>query len=391
MSGKKPIAIDLFCGVGGMSLGFKQAGFRVVGAFDAEERHVLTYKKNFPKAPAVTVDLREVSGSDLLTLVGWAGEVDVVFGGPPCQGFSVGGKRDADDERNQLIFDFIRLVRDIKPKYFVMENVQGLLLGHAVKMLDSLVHRAKLAGYRVVEKVRALDASEFGVPQRRKRTFVMGWRSDVVPVDYPDAAPITNESGLSYYPRVRDAIADLPVIEDHEELFERDGYKGPLGPPSHYARIMRGEIKEPSDKLPLRKCNGHGLTGCLRTRHTEESIARFMSTKPGKAEPVSRFHRLKHDSFAPTIRAGTGSDRGSHTSPRAIHPDRPRCITVREAARLQSYPDWFEFDSTRWHAFRQIGNSVPPRLARVVAGEVIKALDRQSALAGNSREPCMIS
>jgi DNA (cytosine-5)-methyltransferase 1 len=164
-------------------------------------------------------------------------------------------------------------------------------------------------------------------------------------------------------------------------LFEEDGYVGALGRPSHYARLLRGEIRESSDVLPLRRRNGHPLTGCLRTRHTERSIARFINTPPGKSEPVSRFHRLTYESLAPTIRAGTGTDRGSHTAPRPIHPRYPRCITVREAARLHSYPDWFKFDSTRWHAFRQIGNSVPPRLARCVAREIL------TAMASDSRVP----
>lgn len=372
MGKRKPIAIDLFCGVGGMSLGFKQAGFRIVGAFDKEERHVRTYKNNFPSTSAFCVDLRKETGQSLLSLAECRQEVDLVFGGPPCQGFSMAGKRDLSDERNLLIFDFIRLVRQIRPKYFVMENVQGLMLGGAIKLLDSFVHRAHLAGYSIVKKVRALNAADFGVPQRRKRTFVIGYRSDLTAPNYPEAAPIVDESGKAYFPTVRDAIADLPVIEDREGLFTKDGFVGALGQASHYGRIMRGEVKESSDAFPRRKRNGEPLTGCLRTRHSEESIARFDSTQPGTSDPVSRFYRLDSDSVAPTIRAGTGSDRGSHMAPRPIHPEHPRCITVREAARIHSYPDWFEFDSTRWHAFRQIGNSVPPRLARFVGREILK-------------------
>jgi len=372
MGKSEPIAIDLFCGVGGMSLGFKQAGFRIIGAFDREQRHVNAYKKNFPSVPAICADLRHETGESLLGLVGCEQEIDVVFGGPPCQGFSMAGKRDLDDERNLLIFDFIRLVRQIKPKYFVMENVQGLMLGKAAVLLYSFVHRAHLAGYGTVKKVRALNAADFGVPQRRKRTFVIGYRSGLEPPSYPEATPIVDESGRPYSPTVRDAIADLPVIENYDELFEHDGFHGKLGQGSLYALIMRGEVQESSDMLAGRKRNGKSLTGCLRTRHSQESVARFDHTAPGTSEPVSRFHRLDYDSLAPTIRAGTGSDRGSHMAPRPIHPECPRCITVREAARLHSYPDWFEFDPTRWHAFRQIGNSVPPRMARFVAKRILE-------------------
>jgi len=374
MRKSRPIAIDLFCGVGGMSLGFKQAGFRVIGAFDSEGRHVKAYKKNFPSMPAFSVDLRRMKGYQLMELIDCRNEIDLVFGGPPCQGFSIGGKRDVNDERNLLIYEFARLVRQIKPKYFVLENVEGLMLGYAKKMLDSFVHRVRLAGYDVVEDIRTLNASDFGVPQRRKRTFVMGYRSDMMRPTYPQHTPIIDQFGKAYYPVVRDAIGDLPVVEEFDELFDEDGYVGTLGEPSHYAKLMRGEIKESSDALPKRRRNGNPLTGCLRTCHTKQSITRFMETAPGKSERVSRFHRLNYESFAPTIRAGTGTDRGSHTSPRPIHPEYPRCITVREAARLHSFPDWFEFHPTRWHAFRQIGNSVPPRMARFVGIEVLKAM-----------------
>ncbi len=377
MAKTDPVALDLFCGVGGMSLGFKQAGFRIVGAFDHEQRHVNAYKKNFPSVPAICTDLRNETGESLLSVVGCEQGIDMVFGGPPCQGFSMAGKRDLGDERNLLIFDFIRLVKQIRPKYFVMENVQGLMLGEARALLNSFVHRAHLAGYSTVKEVRALNAADFGVPQRRKRTFVIGYRSDLESPSYPDVTPIVDESGKPYSPTVRDAIADLPIIENHDELFQRDGFVGNLGEASHYARIMRGEVKESSDMLPTRKRNGKPLTGCLRTRHSEESIARFSDTLPGTSEPVSRFQRLDYHTLAPTIRAGTGSDRGSYMAPRPIHPEYPRCITVREAARLHSYPDWFEFDPTRWHAFRQLGNSVPPRLARCVALAVLKVMRGQ--------------
>jgi DNA (cytosine-5)-methyltransferase 1 len=373
MGRRKPIVIDLFCGVGGMSLGFKQAGFRVVGAFDIEERHIKTYKKNFPSTPAFCVDLRKETGRSLLSLARCKRKVDLVFGGPPCQGFSMAGKRDLRDERNLLIFDFIRLVRQIRPKYFVMENVQGLMLGKAARLLNSFLHRAHAAGYATVKEVRALNAASFGVPQRRKRTFVIGYRSDLDSPDYPEAAPIIDEGGQAYFPTVRDAIGDLPIIENYNGLLSEDGFVGSLGKASHYARIMRGEVKESSDVFRARKRNGNALTGCLRSKHSEESVARFRRTKPGNMEAVSRFYRLKYADVAPTIRAGTGRDHGGHMAPRPIHPEYPRCITVREAARLHSYPDWFNFDPTRWHAFRQIGNSVPPRLARCVALEILKA------------------
>jgi DNA (cytosine-5)-methyltransferase 1 len=148
-----------------------------------------------------------------------------------------------------------------------------------------------------------------------------------------------------------------------------------LGKASAYAKVLRCEVPDPHDKSHHRSRNGNGLSGCSRTVHTAKTITRFRNTKQGCSEQVSRFFRLAKDGLAPTLRAGTGPEQGSFMAPRPIHPFQDRCITVREAARLHSFPDWFHFHPTKWHAFRQIGNSVPPRLARAVARSVLRALD----------------
>jgi len=358
-----------------MSLGFKQAGFRVVAAFDAEERHVHTYKRNFPRTRVHVADLSATSGQELLELAQLTdGSVDVLFGGPPCQGFSVGGKRDLGDERNSLIYDFARLVRQIRPKYFVVENVEGLMLGKTRVVVQSFVRRVRRAGYQVVDPIQVLNASNYGVPQRRRRTFILGYEDGRNPPEYPGPSPIVDGRGRKYKPTVRDAIFDLPDVDCYAELFDTDGFEGALGRPRHYARLMRGELQEPSDGLAWPRRASTVLTGCLRTRHSETTVKRFDRTPPGGFEDVSRYHRLDYEGVAPTIRAGTGIDHGKHTAPRPIHPKLPRCITVREAARLHSFPDWFQFHETRWHAFRQIGNSVPPRLGRMVASKIVSAL-----------------
>jgi DNA (cytosine-5)-methyltransferase 1 len=368
----KPIAVEIFSGVGGMGLGFEQAGFNVVSAFDIEQRNVDTYKRNFQHTKAHVADLSECNGADIRKL-SELGErnIDVLFGGPPCQGFSVGGVQDVNDDRNTLVYDFARLVRQLQPTYFVMENVAGLMMAHAKPVLESLVRRLKLAGYSIVTPIKILDASEFGVPQRRRRVFILGYRKSATPIFYPEPKGLSDPKGKEYFPRVKDAISDLPDVELYEELFDEDGLTVPLGKPSYYGQLMRGEIRDSQDRSARRKMP-KVLTGCMRTKHSRQSQRRFASTAPGSAEPVSRYVRLSLEGFAPTIRAGTGVDRGSHTSPRPIHPTKPRCITVREAARLHSFPDWFQFHETRWHAFRQIGNSVPPLLARAVANSIIK-------------------
>ena len=371
MTRPKPIALDLFCGAGGLSLGFEQAGFNVIGAIDQEDRHVETYRRNFPWTKSVSADLSKASGASLLKQVGGlpvGRELDVIFGGPPCQGFSTGGKHNADDERNSLVYHFARILRELRPRYFVMENVAGMLHRNVQHIAKSFKHRVRCAGYTVLEE-RVLDASDFGVPQRRRRVFFIGHLTGEPPPTYPPTQGFTDIEGNEYFPTVSDAIADLPEVDSFEHLFHCETLKIPLGPPTHYARLMRGELRDLADKGRPRKPS-KVLTGCLRTRHSAETRARFKRTLPGEREPVSRFFRLHPDEIAPTLRAGTDHTRGSHTAPRPIHPTQPRCITVREAARLHSFPDWFVFHPTRWHALRQIGNSVPPRLAWAVAKEV---------------------
>jgi DNA (cytosine-5)-methyltransferase 1 len=258
-------------------------------------------------------------------------------------------------------------VRELRPKYFVMENVEGLLLPHSEPVLKSLCLRLKRAKYDLAEPIQVLDAAAYGVPQRRRRTFVLGCRRGLALPEYPKSRGITNGNAKPYFPTVRDAIGDLPEIELYDELFESDGLRVELDTPSHYARLMRGEIRDARDQSLPRMISKGTLTGCLRTAHSSTTVSRFRQTSPGGVEPVSRYYRLAFDGVAPTIRAGTHVDHGKHTAPRPIHPQKPRCITVREAARLHSFPDWFQFHHTRWHAFRQIGNSVPPLLARAVA------------------------
>lgn len=363
----RPTAIDVFCGVGGMSLGFEQAGFDVAAAFDRDDRNVRAYARNFPHAAAHRVDLHRASGDELRTMAGLGRRtVDVLIGGPPCQGFSLIGKRDPGDPRSSLLYDFARLVRELEPRYLVMENVAGLMSGSARAYLDSFLRRVKRAGYDVVEPVRMLDASDFGVPQRRKRAFVLGARRGEELPDYPKR----NGDG-TLRPTVWDAIGDLPNVDDFPELLESDVFDGPLGKASQYAAVLRGERKDAPDKSRPPAEKHAGLSGCARTRHQAKTVERFAETQPGTTEPVSRFYRLHKDGVSTALRAGTGPDRGSFMAPRPIHPVHPRCITVREGARLHSFPDWMQFDSTKWHGFRQVGNAVPVLLARAIARQVL--------------------
>ncbi|MFH1744432.1 MAG: DNA cytosine methyltransferase [bacterium] len=371
----RPIGIDLFAGVGGMSLGFEQAGFDVAAAIEQDPINIRTHMENFRNCKTIRADLSRLSGRDLLDEANlFAGSVDVVFGGPPCQGFSLIGKREIQDERNQLLLHFARLVREIQPRYFVLENVPGLLLGDAIELFRAFSRQIRRAGYELVEPVRVLNATEFGIPQKRQRAFLLGFKKEIEPPSYPEPASICDDCGQFLSPTVWDAIGDLAHLDDCPELFESDRYHGELGSPSRYVKSLCA-YDTSEDGIDLRKIlNGHGLGGCFRTKHSDATRRRFADTTPGTTEKISRFFRLACDGIAPTPRAGTGPDHGSHTAARPIHPKMPRCITTREAARLHSFPDWFEFHPTKWHGFRQVGNSVPPLLARAVARCVIELL-----------------
>jgi DNA (cytosine-5)-methyltransferase 1 len=365
----QPIAIDIFSGAGGMSLGFEQAGFDVRVAYDIEPINVATYARNFPDSEAVEADVHKLTG-DAIRIKAKTRTVDVLFGGPPCQGFSVIGKRRADDPRNELLLEFARLVDEVRPRYFVVENVAGLTIGSARKSLQQFLARVTKAGYRCVEPVQILDASQFGVPQQRRRVFILGHLQSFAAPTYP-----TPRAGLP--PTVWDAIGDVSLLDEHAGNDRGDLYEGPLGPPSAYASILRGEVDDPDDLAAEREVSDAGLAGCARSVHSATTIRRFAKTLPGHREHVSKFHRLAADGISYTIRAGTGPQNGSFMASRPIHPEYPRCITVREAARLHSFPDWFQFNETKWHGFRQIGNSVPPLMARAVAKCIMAALNRR--------------
>jgi DNA (cytosine-5)-methyltransferase 1 len=183
------------------------------------------------------------------------------------------------------------------------------------------------------------------------------------------------ELELPFPPTVSEAIGDLPEIEVFDELFESDCLLWQARDASSYARRLNGADEDPDDFSYRRLYDRGLLTGLRRTRHSERSKDRFAATPPGSTEPVSRYFRLKLDGLANTLRAGTGRDYGSFSAPRPIHPLQPRCITVREAARLHSFPDWFRFHHTIWHGFREIGNAVPPLVARAIGAEVLSALE----------------
>lgn len=362
----RPIGIDLFAGVGGLSLGFEAAGFDIAAAVELDPVHCAAHKFNFPHTTTICKSVVDVTGEELRAKAGLAEqEIAVVFGGAPCQGFSLIGKRALDDPRNQLVHHFVRIVKELRPKYFVFENVKGLTLGKHRQFLEEVISAFQQAGYEVLLPYRVLNAADYGVPQSRERLFLIGARAGEKCAQYPKP---------SGHATVHQAIGDLPDAEQYEDLWKQDWVKAKFGRPSVYASLLRGQKQDPSDFSHPRNFDRSILTSSALTAHTALSRLRFKETPPGSVEPISRFLRLDPGGVCNTLRAGTASDRGAFTSPRPIHPAKSRVITVREAARIHSYPDWFRFNATKWHGFRQIGNSVPPLLGRAVASSIIDAL-----------------
>ncbi|MGE0367195.1 MAG: DNA cytosine methyltransferase [Phycisphaerales bacterium] len=368
----KPIAVDLFSGAGGMSLGFQQAGFEVAAAFDYNQRCVDAHAENFLRGESAKADLSKATGKELRKL-GKLGRrhIDALFGGPPCGGFSIAGQRDPDDPRNKLLLRFAALVDELRPSFFVVENVRGLLIGDAMKVLERFRSKVEKAGYEVAWPVRILNAADYGVPQKRERIFILGCKSNLVLPEYPEA---TTPAGSDRRIVVADAIDDLALIDKYSDRIEGDVYTGPLGVPSAYSLGLRAGAD--GQRRRDRNCRRRNRTlgGCEHVVHTRDAIDRFKRTKPGTREAISRMFRLADDGLSPTLRAGTDLAHGKFTAVRPIHYRHARCITVREAARLHSFPDWFSFHPTKWHGFMQIGNSVPPLLAKAVARSVLAAL-----------------
>ena len=373
----RPSVLDVFAGVGGLALGFEQAGFDVVAALEIDPVHAATHAFNFPECRTLCADATRMCGTDIERQV--ARPIDVVVGGAPCQGFSMIGKRALDDPRNQLVKHFVRLVVELEPSVFVLENVRGLTLGKHRQLLEEVTAEFEAAGYSVAIPWQVLNARDYGVPQDRQRLFLLGAKDVTTPV-YP--APAI----LSPWPTCRDALDDLPNAEDFDELLEADSVdvEPTADGLSAYAREMRCMTNDAWHYGCVRDWDPRLLTASLRTAHTDISRRRFRDARPGTVEPISRFYKLAADGVSNTLRAGTDSARGAFTSPRPIHYRYDRCITVREMARLHGFPDWFRFHVTKWHGARQIGNSVPPPLARAVAESVRDALGFGPTLAPGS-------
>lgn len=385
----RPTAIDLFSGCGGMSLGIEAAGFDVVASVEYDPIHALVHHFNFPYAVPICADVSQLSVRNLLDQIdtrNFDTEIDLVVGGPPCQGFSHIGKRQLDDPRNSLVFEYVKLIQKIRPKYFVFENVPGIGTGKHKQFLQEIISEFENLDYIIVKPVQILDSSHFGVAQKRKRLILLGSRKDQAPLNYP--SKLNEKKELKQLSLFEDELNPLVTVEQAiGDLADKQVYMGyDLGLNAEelcYSGIRASFSINPQSQFALchKRNFSNKVWGHLGSKHTATSIRRFTETKPGTTEKISRFYKLSPTGLCHTLRAGTASNKGAFTAPRPIHYSQPRCISIREAARLHSFPDWFQFHRTIWHGFREIGNAVTPLLAKAIGDVIIKRLEiNKSAL-----------
>lgn len=367
--------VDLFSGCGGFGLGAELAGYDVIAAVDIEDVLQSAYRLNFPSTRTILADISKLDKSAWGFVLGKDNpRLDLLIGGPPCQGFSRIGLRQKDDPRNTLIGHFFRHVNLLKPRAFVMENVEGLMDAcNSTFLTDAL---ETLPSYYNIVGPIVVSAADLGAPTIRRRVVVIGY--DKREVDKIDVEAI-NQIKSARRVSVREAIADLPapIADSKDKLNYGWASYSNSDDISDYARDRR--------QFPNREIGWHTalselslgrVSGLFETSHNAAVIDRFIETVQGKVEPISRYPKLSWAGLCPTLRAGTGADKGGFQAMRPIHPSQPRVITVREAARLQGFPDWFVFHPTKWHSFRMIGNSVSP----IVSEALLRLISSKSAL-----------
>ncbi len=374
MSEKKNFIIDLFSGAGGLSLGFEMANFHVGLAIELEENYYNAYKLNHPETLCLNRDITELDCGEILDKFVKNIEISGIIGGPPCMGFSTVGNRRPDDPRNTLIYYFIQWVNYFKPQFFVMENVPGILSMSKGKVVEKVIELYSEIGYSC--KMEVLLAADYGVPQLRRRVFFIGTPEDSV---FSLKIQKTNrktgiqkgsfeKDALPSYFTVKDAISDIldikPFVKKRTENLVKE-YSHP--PKTQFQDYLRRE----SDKLYDHFAPNHSELVMKRISHINQgenhiSLPKEYQLKGGYPNIYGRLHLNKP---ADTI---TGNCGCVSAPGRFIHPTQNRAISIREAARLQSFPDRYRFCGNMSDKYRQVGNAVPPLMAYAVAKSINK-------------------
>lgn len=383
--GKRLTAVDLFSGAGGISVGLEDAGFSVLLGNDFNTASAKTYRKNFPAHEFIEGDVRDVSGVAIAKRTGIeCGELDVLIGGPPCQGFSIIGSRLVRDARNDLFKEFLRIGGELKPKAMVMENVPGLVTLAGGRVLQHILQGFDALGYRV--GFAELLAAQYGVPQMRWRMIFIAFRDDVaVAPNMGFPRPTHGRRGIGElvpnctisdedckgFVSTREAIGDLPPVVAGEEVRE---YRG--SPAGEYQNRMR-------------KGAGRALHNHYAPKLSEQNLARIAVLRAGqdwrdlpvellpdgmkrakRKDHTRRYSRMTWEGIPRSVITRFRDPKsGEYT-----HPEQNRTISIREAARIQSFPDRFVFDGSYSEQYDQVGNAVPPILAEAIGREICACL-----------------
>lgn len=327
--------LSLFSGGGGLELGFAASGYSILGSTDIDFHSCQTLELNSRREPfyspdfILQKDITELNAYDLLTpCMLLEGETDMLIGGPPCQAFSIFGKRKGlDDSRGNLIWDYLRMVETIKPEAFVFENVEGLATIHGGELFEELQKALSLEGEYTIS-AHCYDVANFGIPQHRKRIFFIGTKNGVI---VPEMQPTHGETNLlnslSPFVTVNSALSKMP----------KPGIDSNV--PNHIGR-----------------------------NHSQRIIDRYQGLRFGERDPKTRINKLHPN--RPSYTIIVGSDKGGGKG--HVHPYDPREVTPRESARIQTFPDWWEFYGKGRHVIRQVGNAVPPLFAAILANHVKK-------------------
>ena len=351
---KKPTCIDLFCGCGGLSKGFELAGYDVLLGVDNNAPALETFLKNHKGSKTLDADLSSKGTFEKIEELVGERSIDVIVGGPPCQGFSLTGRRQFDDDRNKLYLAMIETVKRFKPKAFLIENVPGMATLYKGEVKDEIIKRFTKMGYNV--KAQILCAADYGVPQIRKRLVFVGLLNSERDFDFPK--PILDEE---HYVTCEQAISDLPSLEKDLGDEVSSYSKAPI---TDYQKLMRGKnnilhnhvaiahkdfVKEVISKVPDGGNYKDLPKGVGTSRNFHMAWTRYRSDKPSR-----------------TIDTGHRNN---------FHYKWNRCPTVRESARLQSFPDDFVFYGNKTQQNRQVGNAVPVLMAKAVGAQIKKYLD----------------
>lgn len=350
-------AIDLFAGCGGLSKGFMDAGFNIIVGVDNDQAALNTFALNHNGAVAMKADLSKQETFDEIKRIAGERSIDVVIAGPPCQGFSLTGPRNFDDERNTLYLAVIEMVKQYNPKAFIIENVPGMATLYEGQIKEEILRRFRKLGYNIESNI--LCAADYGVPQIRKRLIFMGIRKDIGKPKFPEPT-FTREN----YITCRDAVSDLPSLENDMGSEEAEYTSEPK---TEYQKLMRGKMKVL-----------HNHLGTNHTQMVKDTIALVPEGGNYKDLPEGwgesrKFHMAwtRLDGNAPARTVDTG-----HRN--LFHYTYNRIPTVRESARMQSFPDDFIFTGTKTQQSRQVGNAVPPLLGQALGEILLKIIQGSS-------------